>query len=79
MVTAVQTGLWLREDHLFMIAEIKAGASNAELVLSVLYKNGSLVMLVTSENGTVAGQFGFMSPSLTPNFERTKSISSCSD
>ncbi|MGH7595095.1 MAG: aspartyl protease family protein [bacterium] len=42
LVTGVQTGLWLREDSSFVITTIGTGASNAELVLSVIHKNGSL-------------------------------------
>jgi hypothetical protein len=42
LMVGVQTGLWLHEGSSFVIAAIDAGASNVELVLSVIYKNGSL-------------------------------------
>ncbi len=42
LLTSAQTGLWLREESPFAITAIDAGASNAELVLSVLHKSGSL-------------------------------------
>jgi hypothetical protein len=42
LVTGVQTGLWLREDSPFVTKVIDAGASNAELVISVIHKSGSL-------------------------------------
>ncbi|MCI0691188.1 retroviral-like aspartic protease family protein [candidate division KSB1 bacterium] len=42
LVAGAQTGLWLRENSPFAITALDAGASNAELILSVIYKNGSL-------------------------------------
>jgi hypothetical protein len=42
LMAGVQTGLWLREDGPFVITAVDAGASNAELVLSVIHKSRSL-------------------------------------